>query len=260
MRSRAGLRQAEASILPSVSWVAKGQQPLETGWSHVGIILPTDGLRQYLRVCARGRGPDLGVSLPAQTWGTWGSRWGWRAPPSLTSCRCPVSKDACGQKRPPKAGSEWAGHGEARRRARYRACPPHRDLHGLVCRWHCSTGPHQTPCLTDGESSSTVTKDLLKVERGAPRPLARAPSVHLRLQAWKGTRSIPDRPPETKPSRLHCVLTKVRSLRMQTHVFRGTLKLPGPGQEESVCSRHVPHSQGAHTGLRSSLASQGPAG
>lgn len=68
MSSRAGLRQAEASILPSVSWVAKGQQPLEPGWSHVGTILH-GGLRQWLCVCAHSRGPDLGMSLPGQTRG-----------------------------------------------------------------------------------------------------------------------------------------------------------------------------------------------
>lgn len=75
--------------------------------------------------------------------------------------------------------------------------------------------PHQIPCLTDGESSSTGTY-LPKVEQGAPRALARAPLMRLHLQALKGTGSIPDRPPETKPSRPCCVPTKVPALRIQT--------------------------------------------
>lgn len=171
MSSRAGLRQAEASILPSVSWVAKGQQPLKTGWSHMG-ILHTASLRQWLAVDR-----TWACLLQVRSGDTWGSGWGRRAPPSLMSCRCPVSKDACEQRRPLR---------QALNRQVMERREEGRDTM-LVLRTGTSAGwcgggiaPHQIPRLTDGESSSIGTC-LLKVEQGAPRPLARAPSLRLCL-------------------------------------------------------------------------------
>lgn len=171
MSSRAGLRQAEASILPSVSWVAKGQQPLETGWSHMG-ILHMDSLRQWLAMDRTWM-----CLFQVRSGDTWGSGWGRRVPPSLTGCRCPVSKDTCEQRRPLR---------QALNRQVTERREEGRDtmliLHTRTSTGWCRVGiaPHQIPYLTDGESSSTGTY-LLKVEQGAPRPLARAPAMSLCL-------------------------------------------------------------------------------
>lgn len=57
--------------------------------------------------------------------------------------------------------------------------------------------------------------------------------------------------PETKPSRLRCVLTEIPSLRFQTHFFRETLKLPGLAQGGKQMVTLCSHSQTGQTALRS---------